>query len=190
MNTFQASNAMWLRDFLPTTTPFQTARIMTMGYNSTLFDSRSTDRLQDWADYLLSNLEDIRSNPFTPGRPIIFVCHSLGGIVTKKAMIRLKTLPGKWNGIDLADCAILFLSTPHGGSAQADYSDFLTSILQSVAGLRTDAIVKELQSFNSSSVDATQAFQYMPLPPPFECLCESLKTRIKGKGDCEVSFLC
>jgi hypothetical protein len=29
---------MWLRDLLPSSVPFNTARIMTFGYNSTLFD--------------------------------------------------------------------------------------------------------------------------------------------------------
>ena len=52
MDTFQATTRMWLRDLLPTSEPLSNARIMTFGYNSVLFETRSDDRLQDWADYL------------------------------------------------------------------------------------------------------------------------------------------
>ena len=60
MDTFQATTRMWLRDLLPTSEPFSNARIMTFGYNSVLFETRSDDRLQDWADYLLDALELIK----------------------------------------------------------------------------------------------------------------------------------
>jgi hypothetical protein len=160
---------------------------MTFGYNSTFFDKSSTDRLLDWANFLLSKLEDFRTAPEASNRPIILVCHSLGGIVARKAIILLNNFPNKFKGISIANCALLFLSTPHSGSAEADYPKFLTSVLESVAGLRSDAIVKELQSFNSSSVEDIEVFQHMANIPPFECLCEGTKTRILGKGQCEVS---
>jgi PGAP1-like protein len=159
---------------------------MTFGYNSTLFDKRSTDRLLDWANFLLSKLEDVRTAPEASNRPIILVCHSLGGIVARKAIILLNKFPNKFKGISIANCALLFLSTPHSGSAEADYPKFLTSVLESVTGLRSDAIIKELQSFNSSSVEDIEAFQHMANIPPFECLCEGTKTKIPGKGECEV----
>jgi hypothetical protein len=177
---------MWLRDLLPTTPPFESARIMTFGYNSTLFDRSSTDRLSDWANFLLSKLEDSRTAPEASNRPIILVCHSLGGIVARKAIVLLHKLRNKFKGISIADCAMLFLSTPHSGSAVADYPKFLTNVLESVAGLRRDAIVTELQSFSSRSVDDREVFQYMTNVPPFECLCEGAKTKIPGKGECEV----
>jgi hypothetical protein len=58
-----ATTKMWLRDLLPSSIPFKTARIMTFGYNSTLFDKARTDRLQDWADDLLGNVGDVRETP-------------------------------------------------------------------------------------------------------------------------------
>src|SRR5689334_19959983 len=78
MDTFQSSTNMWLRDMLPTTDPFQTPRIMTFGYNSTLFEKQSKDRLQDRADYLLSNLDEARRDSAARNQPLILVCHSLG----------------------------------------------------------------------------------------------------------------
>jgi pimeloyl-ACP methyl ester carboxylesterase len=160
---------------------------MTFGYNSTLFNKSSTSRLSDWANFLLSKLEDSRTAPEASNRPIILVGHSLGGIVARKAIVLLNNFRDKFKGISVTDCALLFLSTPHSGSAEADYPKFLISVLESAAGLRGEAVVKELQSFNSSSVDDIESFQYMANVPPFECLCEERKTKIRVKGECVVS---
>jgi len=180
---------MWLRDLLACTIPFNTARIMTFGYNSSLFDAKSTDRLSDWANFLLSKLEDIRTSPEESSRPIIFICHSLGGIVARRAMVITNNLAQKYKGITITNCGLLFLSTPHSGSREADYSKFLTNLLESLVGLRSNAIVKELQSFNASSVDDLEAFEHMSEVPPFACLCEGNTTNVPGKGSCEVRCL-
>jgi hypothetical protein len=64
--------------------------------------------------------------------------------VARKAIDLLNNFPNKFKGISIANCALLFLRTPHPGSAQADYPKFLISVLESVAGFRNDAFVKEL----------------------------------------------
>lgn len=72
---------MWLRDFLPQQIPH--ARIMSFGYDSVLLFSKSTSDVGTFAEQLLESLLSRRMNvPDT--RPIIFICHSLGGIVVKK----------------------------------------------------------------------------------------------------------
>jgi hypothetical protein len=53
---------MWLRDLLPTTTPFDQARIMTFGYNSKIVDKSSLSGLKEWADDLLSRLSSVRTS--------------------------------------------------------------------------------------------------------------------------------
>jgi hypothetical protein len=155
---------------------------MTFGYNSVLFETRSDDRLQDWADYLLDALELIRSGNSDSHHPIVLVCHSLGGLVARKAMIRLSESKGKkYKHISLSSCALLFLSTPHSGTTEADYNEFLTDILARLSGLRKTSIVAELQSFNKSNVDATESFKYMDTQPSFSCLCESSRTKVGGQ---------
>jgi hypothetical protein len=72
---------MWLRDFLPSQLP--KTRIMTYGYNSNVFDSASTTTIPEFAQGLLGALTNARSGPKERKRPIVFVCHSLGGIVVK-----------------------------------------------------------------------------------------------------------
>jgi hypothetical protein len=101
---------MWLRDFLPEdlrnvcdgNAPCF-ARVITFGYNVSVYSKAASQRSSTFAEDLLSALHDSRpgssvsiplsSLQFTlllgltnsqNRRPIIFVGHSLGGIVIKK----------------------------------------------------------------------------------------------------------
>jgi len=63
----------WPLDLLPV--DFPACRILTFGYND-------SDPLSDISFYLLSSLEQVRLA--SPLRPIVFIVHSLGGVVLKK----------------------------------------------------------------------------------------------------------
>lgn len=101
--THPKSNAFWLRDFLPRQIP--DARVMTFGYNAAAAFGQSTADVLDYAKSLLSSLIDKREElevrldtrqfpkltvmeELTTGqekdRPLIFIAHSLGGIVVKQ----------------------------------------------------------------------------------------------------------
>jgi hypothetical protein len=85
--TWQATNsaAMWLRDFLPQQIP--RARIMSFGYDSLVL-SKSVANVGIFAEQLLEALMAQRNGlAYLQSRPIIFVCHSLGGIVVKKVRL-------------------------------------------------------------------------------------------------------
>ena len=68
---------MWLRDLLPNSTPLERSRIMTFGYDSSLINRKSDDRIRDWADELLRQVGYVRTTPEEYARPIVFICHSL-----------------------------------------------------------------------------------------------------------------
>jgi hypothetical protein len=74
---------MWLRDRLPQDLP--QLRVMTYGYDTSLFGSKSVQDIDDLARSMVKKLEGIRQL----GRHrklMIFIAHSLGGIVLKRAL--------------------------------------------------------------------------------------------------------
>lgn len=52
--SWMGTNKMWLRDLLPRESAFQKARIMTIGYNTKLFDHSTLASFQDLAHYVLT----------------------------------------------------------------------------------------------------------------------------------------
>ena len=75
------------------------------------------DRVQSQATTLVADLEGERSLENASGRPLIFVCHGLGGIIVKSALVhsasRTSHFTSHLNSIYISTFAILFFSTPH-----------------------------------------------------------------------------
>ena len=107
---------------------------------------------------------------------------SKGGLVAREAMIRLHRHASQFDGIDLNLCGLVFLSTPHSGTTEADWNQFLLSISEIVLGVRSHAIVDQLKSFNPSSVDSEEEFAAMVTVPQFHCFCEGEKTMAAGRN--------
>jgi hypothetical protein len=62
---------------------------MSFGYNSDTFFSNSVTSIDDVATALLNNLNGERQSEGQKATPIIFISHSLGGIVVKKVVVLL-----------------------------------------------------------------------------------------------------
>jgi hypothetical protein len=82
--TDRTTGANWLKDpeFIRKDIP--NARIQSFGYNSISYFSTSNANVRDFASELLASIKSSRRNPAEKKRPIVFICHSLGGIVFKQ----------------------------------------------------------------------------------------------------------
>ncbi|KAM7187803.1 Alpha/Beta hydrolase fold [Rhypophila sp. PSN 637] len=122
MRTWTLDNCCWPRDLLPRTLPG--TRIMTFGYDSAVVRSTgtSTNSVGLHAGSLLSDLSARRKD--NPQRPIIFIGHSLGGIVIKEALCKASEAgsPSYQKQIFDSTYSIIFLATPHRGSGYARLS--------------------------------------------------------------------
>ena len=94
-------------------------------------------------------------------------------------MIRLNEYSHKleYKGVDLKLCGLLFFSTPHSGSTDADWNSFLVDIAQITLGVRLE-ILKSLESFNPLSAKAQEDFANIKHQPPFDAFYETQKTKI------------
>ncbi len=61
---------------------------MTFGYDSVVAFSKSVAKMEDKAFQLLDHLssKQLFATPRAPSKPIVLICHSLGGIVAQKAL--------------------------------------------------------------------------------------------------------
>ena len=175
-DTWMAETKMWLRDILPNQFHFRSSRVMTYGYNSTLIDKREMQsRFSDFADNLLILLGDNRSTAEERARPLLFICHSMGGLVARLAVVRFNKYRHKYPGVGIGPCGFLLLSTPNAGSMVAEWSDFMVTLAGSIAGVRQN-LVKELQVLNPSHVDGVDDWSTLEEAPLVRCFCESGKT--------------
>ena len=82
----------------------------------------------------------------------------------------------EYEGINLRLCGLLFLSTPHSGSTEADWPNFLVAI-GSLWGIRPE-IIKYLKSFNPLSAESQEHFTNLKIQPPFDAFYETHKTKV------------
>ncbi|KFZ09362.1 hypothetical protein V502_08808 [Pseudogymnoascus sp. VKM F-4520 (FW-2644)] len=107
----------WPAELLPQSV--KNARILTYGYDSDpvhFLNSVNRSNIYQHATNLLQNLSDERMED--PNRPIIFVAHSLGGILVKDVLKQSQDAKYKaeLQPIFPSTFAVIFLGTPHRGS--------------------------------------------------------------------------
>ncbi|MCJ1421269.1 hypothetical protein MMC32_007631 [Xylographa parallela] len=134
--TAKGAKHPWPQTLLPQTLP--KARILTFGYDASFADWKSAvskNSVYNHAEGLLSNVANFRSGDNTNDRHILFVAHSLGGLVCEDvSQHNFPSLSKKTNNIleallmsgnssikylqKILECTrgIAFMGTPHTGS--------------------------------------------------------------------------
>lgn len=120
------SEVLWLRDLLPKT--IRAARVFSVDYDaqpSLFYGNGSVARLQREAETLVAQLQADRSMDCCPQRPIIFICHGLGGVLVKKALSHSSTRTNRnlehLYSIFTSTFAVLFFGTPHMSADEANW---------------------------------------------------------------------
>ncbi|KAG8529142.1 uncharacterized protein KY384_005777 [Bacidia gigantensis] len=137
--TAEKSKLFWPAQLLPPILEESKARILVYGYDATVAsftDGVSKDKIHNHAESLVASLAANRNIRRAAERPIIFVAHSLGGLVVKRALIYSEDIKGSHTehlrSIYVSTYGILFLGTPHRGSDIAKWGSLLESICRGV----------------------------------------------------------
>lgn len=153
---------MFLRDRIPTdlSNIGVRPRIFSYGYDSAVVFSKSVVTIDQAADILLERLLGKRKKPEEKGRPIIFIAHSLGGLVVKQAMIQAWTNIQRYNELLDSVKGCLFLGVPHGGADSAYWAKFPARMIPYVTfGLRGNpSFLKSLESKSEDCVRISRDF--------------------------------
>jgi pimeloyl-ACP methyl ester carboxylesterase len=179
-----SSNQNWAESFLPF--DFPQARIMTYGYDADvvrLWTNASANRLRDHGKSLAASLIDRRSTEDTKHCPIIFVVHSLGGLVCEQAFLLSRDLE-EWKPLHESTRGIIFMGTPHGGSPHANWGSTLAKWLNFIR--RTNVgIVQDLSRESEILQAIEEDFQILLKnarhPPSIHCFYEAFPMTTAGK---------
>ncbi|VUC28700.1 unnamed protein product [Clonostachys rosea] len=165
-STWSDQDNLWLAQLLPQVDNFTNAKILTFGYDAKAFtrpyNKASKGRTFTFAEALLSDLADDRDS--TEGGklcPIIFLGHSLGGIVIKstprQALRHARERESQFGNILSCTKSVIFFGTPHQGADSATWAGYLSAIGRAV-GITTTKITKELMRWSDPLVELTKAF--------------------------------
>jgi hypothetical protein len=119
-------------------------RIMTFGYAAGGHNTRLRLDIEDVAWKLIHSLEGARAAPEQRDRPIIFVAHSLGGLIVKKAMA-ISNNNVHLRHILWAVKGVIFLATPHLGSRMANVAYVAYKALHFPTDREADQLIKALK---------------------------------------------
>ncbi|RYP71368.1 hypothetical protein DL771_004856 [Monosporascus sp. 5C6A] len=192
--TWTAKNGVfWPADLLPTSLRDARANILVYGYNADVYSKKHGSHPSDnfiylHAQTLVTSLTHYRKDEQTAQNPIIWVCHSLGGILTKRALLYSNDLKASqhedYRSIYVSTYGIVFLGTPHTGSDMAAWGTVLQAMSDAVVPksfFQSESVLlktlkrdnETLQNINNHFLDIYQRFKILMAH-------ENHKTDLKG----------
>jgi alpha-beta hydrolase superfamily lysophospholipase len=151
-----SNSCSWPRELL--LNDLSSARIITWGYPATTFKLAEVVAVvhpTELANNLCNDLRNLREG--NEERPLIFIAHSMGGIVVPKALLHSNESTNDIASLVESACGVIFLGTPHCGSEKADFASIFTSILRIFHPLN-DTLIEALKSHNPELQDLQRRF--------------------------------
>ena len=120
------------------------ARILSFGYDADIvnfWNPASNSRLSNHAENMVGDLVRKRERTNTESRKILFVAHSLGGLVTEQALSHSRNTADKFlHQIERCTAGIIFLGVPHCGSDLASWASFGTQMVNLLKRSNSDIV--------------------------------------------------
>ncbi|KAI9765965.1 MAG: hypothetical protein M1840_006972, partial [Geoglossum simile] len=165
----QGKDVFWPRDLLKKDFPI--ARIMTFGYNTNItqgYEAANQGNIFSHARDLLYGLEAKRRQ--SPNRDLVFIVHSLGGILVKEVLRRSEADPDqKIAKIFRSTTGVFFFGTPHRGSKDwASFGEGVAAVAGRILGV----------DVNTQVIHAL-----LPSGPELEICRESFTAQWVKRGD-------
>ncbi|KAL9619052.1 MAG: hypothetical protein Q9160_006307 [Pyrenula sp. 1 TL-2023] len=146
--------ANWLTEFLPEELP--DARIMTYGYDSRWHRNAPVITMFDIANSFMKNLGDQRTGD-TQKRPLVFVGHSLGGVIIERMLMTALNLDDYKHVAD-STVGIVFLGSPLKGTRLAEWAHLAAIVGRGLGYNSNPRVVEALREGSESMTDLLNNF--------------------------------
>jgi hypothetical protein len=192
--TWAASNGVfWPRDLLPASLRGVPANVLVYGYNADVYSRRSDSSASDnfihqHAQTLVTSLSLYRLSEGTFKNPIIWVCHSLGGILVKRALLYSNDVRADhhkhYRSIYVSTFGLIFLGTPHTGADAASWGLMLQAMSDAILPRKffesESVLLKTLKKDNETLASINNHFLDIYQRFRIHMVHENHKTDIKG----------
>ncbi|CZR66049.1 uncharacterized protein PAC_15950 [Phialocephala subalpina] len=173
--TDKKSGKNWLRDFLPSEIPY--ARILAFQYNANVVFGASSAGVEEQAINILHLLQLERK--FISARPIIFIAHSLGGIIVKQALVTAYRGDGTYVMISNSTYGIAFFGVPHHGTKYATWGRIAARIV-GVSGQINESFLNSIELGSAYNDILSIRFEPLLNRYRFITICETLPEEVNG----------
>jgi hypothetical protein len=191
--TWRSKNdVFWPTDLLPASLEDEKANVLVYGYNADVYSSNSAKSPSDnhifqHARSLVTSLTQFRRGEKTVELPIIWIVHSFGGIVVKKALLFSQELQlveqQHYRSLFVSTYAIIFLGTPHNGSDIAKWGHVVEAAINIAVPQKLFAtesrLLKSLKKDNGELQDINRQFANICGRFKMHMVHENHKTNIK-----------
>ncbi|KAI1296017.1 hypothetical protein F5Y03DRAFT_371118 [Xylaria venustula] len=138
-----SSRVFWPRDLLPTACP--EARIMTWGYHTLHSGNMPLAAQPDLFAHvsdLLRELSGLRHDTGSQDRPLIFISHSLGGVIVKEVLREAEFSNAECQRDILSStAAVVFFGCPHRAAEDVSLADTVVSMAEASLSIKTETSV-------------------------------------------------
>ncbi|PTB35607.1 hypothetical protein M441DRAFT_74099 [Trichoderma asperellum CBS 433.97] len=147
LKTWRADDgAIWLRDRLPQLLAEKNihARVLSYGYDADFIFTNTINDIEIVARDLLNQVDGARTTDEQRKAPVIFVAHSLGGLVVKAAFNKAWVENIHYQNIVDRAAGCIFLSVPHRGADLARWARNAATIMRALSGLGNKRLVRAI----------------------------------------------
>ena len=175
------NNVFWpdalLRESIPS------ARIILFAYNSCVGTNGSNTPVHSHAETLLNRLNLIRQQDSEKHRRLIFVAHSMGGLLVKQALVEAGIHSSNYGCIRVSTRGLVFFATPHAGGNLAGLADVAANFASAMTGSAKNSLLKTLKQ--NSLLNEMSKDHFQPQSGDYEVLTfiesKKMDVRIGGK---------
>ena len=121
------------------------ARILLFAYNSSILSNASSADVTSHARTLCDRLRNRRLAEQEVHRPLVFVAHSLGGLLVKQALVESQTNP-LYTCLKASTHGLVFFATPHRGGEGAGVAEAAANVCSAFTGQPKNKLLETLKS--------------------------------------------